>query len=438
MTTSFWKQKLQSTPSVPGVYIMRDASDKIIYIGKAKNLKKRIYSYFRNNNGRKEVSIANTVKTIDYVLSASEREALIIERQLINRFKPFFNSMWKDDKSYPFIKLTTNEDFPRLLLVRRRVKDGGEYYGPYPHVMQIKRLLGWLTGIFRLRPCRMAFRAEALPSEKKVKSCLYLHTGKCPGPCAGSIGVEAYRKRVKEVSLFLRARFMDLKTVWQKEMEKASSAQEYEKAADLRDRLGALEQMQERVVIRELKSEDLVLSLRETDALKELKETLGLKKWPIGIEGFDISNISGTLAVGSMVCFRNGKPDKSSYRRYKIKTVVGSNDFAMLKEVVGRRYRRLIAENKGFPDLILIDGGRGQLSTAVAVLKSLGLYESIPVISLAKREEVVYTPDAEKPIKLPRRSPALRLLQQVRDESHRFALSYHQKLRKSKVLFNKE
>jgi len=432
MIESFWKKKLNNTPSVPGVYLMRDPAGAIIYIGKAINLKRRIYSYFRNNNGRKEAAIASALHTIDYVLAVSEREALILERQLINKFKPFFNSMWKDDKSYPFIKLTSKEDFPRLILTRKKISDGSEYFGPYPHVMQIKTLLRWLTRIFKLRPCRLDIRSDKMPPERKVKSCLYLHTGKCAGPCLGKIPSEVYKSNTKAVGLFLRAKFVDLKNSWEKEMAAASRNMQYERAAELRDRLGALGQMQEKVIVRELQPEDLSFALKNTDALKELKDKLSLAKWPIVVEGFDISNISGTLAVGSMVCFRNGQPDKSCYRKFKIKTVAGPDDYAMLQEVVYRRYKRVLDEKGKLPDLVLIDGGKGQLSAALEIMGKLDI-KNVPLASIAKREEEIFLPGRPGSVKLPRESPALHLLQQVRDEAHRFALSYHHKRRKSSL-----
>ena len=430
------KIDISCLPDTPGVYLMKDAAGTIIYIGKAINLKRRIYSYFKDDTGWKETGIVNTLRTIDYVLCASEREALVIERQLINKYQPFFNAMWKDDKSYPYIKLTSKEDFPRLFLTRKKIRDGSEYFGPYPQVMPIKKLVFWLVRVFKLRPCRIEIRSSGMPDAKKVKSCLYLHTGKCYGPCLGKITPAEYKRNSKAVSLFLKGKFVELQNVWEKEMAAASRKMEYEKAADLRDRLNAIAQMREKVIIRELSAEDLKLTIGKTDALKELTEKLGLPRWPGVIDGFDISNISGTLAGGSMVFFRNGLPEKSSYRKYRIKTVAGSDDYAMLREVIYRRYKRLLDEKAGLPDLVLIDGGKGQLSAAVWALQKLGLTH-LPVASIAKRKEEIYLPDKDAPVELTVRSPALHVLQRVRDESHRFALSYHQNRRKNQLIFNK-
>ncbi|MCX5782701.1 MAG: excinuclease ABC subunit UvrC [Elusimicrobia bacterium] len=410
---------------------MKDAGGKIIYIGKANNIKKRIASYFRHDIESKTVAIINSLRHIDYILASSEREALILERQLIREFQPYFNSMWRDDKSYPYLKLTKKEDFPQVILSRKVIKDGSEYFGPYPHVLQIKVLLKWLQKIFKFRPCKLEFSSTSLPKEEKVKSCLYYQTEKCPAPCLKKISSKDYKEKIKGISLFLKGKFSRLEKNWEKEMGEASRNLEYEKAAELRDRITAIKTLGERVTLREIKPEDLPDSLKFTEKLKELKNVLDLSRWPIVIEGFDISNISGAESVGSMVRFQNGQPDKNEYRKYKIKTVSGINDFAMLKEVVLRRYRYFKSQNKQFPDLILVDGGKGQLSMAQEVLKDLKL--KIPAVSLAKKEEEIFVPGKKNPIRLPSDSQALQLLQSIRDEAHRFALSYHH-LRRKKSL----
>jgi excinuclease ABC subunit C len=406
---------------------MRDASGKIIYIGKAKNLKKRVSSYFRSNADEKTTAIINTLRHIDFVLAVSEREALILERQLISTCQPYFNVMWLDDKSYPYLKLSLKEDYPRLLLTRSVSSNGSEYYGPYPQVSRIKTLLRWLQKVFKWRPCRLEFDAKTLPPVNKVKSCLYFHTDRCYGPCMGKISPEEYRKVVNELRLFLKGNYRKLRVLWEREMRQASENQQYEKAIDLRDRLLAIGSMSEKVTVRELKPEAFNASIKVSRTLEELKDALGLPRWPVAIEGFDISNISGTESVGSMVRFRNAVPDRAGYRKYKIKTVQGVNDTAMIREVVYRRYKRLRDEKLDFPGLILIDGGKGQLSSAVESL--LALKVSIPIISLAKRREEVFFADRPGPLKLPANSPALHLLQRIRDEAHRFALAYHHQRR---------
>lgn len=421
------KFKPASIPSSPGVYIMRDERREIIYIGKAKNLKKRVSSYFRPNAGEKAVAIVNSLRHIDFVLAASEREALILERQLIFTYKPYFNVMWIDDKSYPYLKLSLKEDYPRLVMTRDLKGNGSEYYGPYPRVAQIKTMMRWLQKVFKWRPCRLEFDSRSLPPLKTVKSCLYYQTERCYGPCMGKITPAEYRTVVNEMRLFLQGRFLKLREKWEQEMKEASERLQYEKARDLRDRLEAISSMSEKVTVRELQPDAFNASIKISKSLEELKDALGLTHWPIVIEGFDISNISGTESVGSMVRFHNAVPDKAGYRKFKIKTVQGINDFAMIKEVVYRRYKRLKEEQTVFPDLILIDGGKGQLSAAVESLNELKV--RIPIVSLAKREEEIFFPDRENSLKLARNSTALHLLQRVRDESHRFAVAYHHQRR---------
>ncbi len=427
----FWKDKLRALPETPGVYLMRDARRQIIYIGKAKNLKRRVSSYFRADAEEKAAAIVNALRHIDYLLASSEREALIIERQLINDHQPYFNSMWRDDKSYPCLKLSLKEDFPRLILTRKRLRDGSEYFGPYPQVQHIKHLMRWLQRFFKWRPCKLDFDQASLPPRDKVKSCLYYHTERCAGPCMGRVSREEYHRTMNELRLFLRGRYRRLEETWKKEMREASSRTDYEKAADLRDRLAAIHAMEEKVTVREVTPEDLESSISITRTLERLKTVLGLAKWPIVIEGFDISTISGTQSVGSMVRFHNARPDKSGYRKFRVKTVQGIDDFSMMKEVVYRRYRRLKKEGGPFPDLILIDGGKGQLASALQSLGSLGV--KVPVISLAKRNEEIFRPGEPEPVRLPANDPARLLLQAIRDEAHRFAVTFH-RARRSRAM----
>lgn len=427
---SLWSEKLRQLPQTPGVYLMRDNTGRIVYIGKAINLRRRVSSYFRSDAVDKAAAIAGACRTIDYLLAASEREALIVEQKLINRYKPYFNAMWRDDKSYPYLKITLAERYPRLLLTRKHLDDGSEYFGPYPQVYNVKKLLRWMHRVFPWRPCRYEISDESVPREEKVKSCLYFHTGRCPAPCRGKISPEKYRETINDIRLFLKGRFASLEEGWKKEMAAASAAMNFETAADLRDRIRALESMRERVMVREVQPHELLDSLRETGMLESLRDALGMKDLPVVIEGFDISNLSGTASVGAMVRFLNGKPDKSGYRKFGIKTVSGIDDFAMINEVVLRRYRRLKGEGGRMPDLILIDGGKGQLASACAALEGLGL-SKLMVVGLAKREEEIFVPGRPDAIKLPPQSPALQMLQRVRDEVHRFVIGFHRSRRKA-------
>ncbi|MCL2390816.1 MAG: excinuclease ABC subunit UvrC [Endomicrobia bacterium] len=418
---------IENIPKLPGVYIMRDAIANIIYIGKAKSLKDRLASYFNADTESKSAAIITAMRKIDYILCASEREALILERQLINKVKPYFNAMWKDDKSYPYIKLSVNEDFPRLTLTRKKLKDSALYFGPYPQQFYIKKLVRWLVKLFKVRPCKLEFTENNLPEEKKVKSCLYYHTELCYGACLGKITASDYKSKIKEIELFLNGKFKKLEDEWQSQMEQLSSDLKFEEASEIRDRLYAVQNMSERVMISEITQNEINESVQRADSINELKDVLGLKRAPAVIEGFDNSNIQGTDAVASMVRFLNGIPDKKNYRRFKIKTVTGADDFASMREVVFRRYSGLIRKNENMPDLILIDGGKGQLGAAMSALEELQL--TIPIVSLAKKNEEIFFPHKDKPLVLNRNSAALRLLQSVRDESHRFAVNYHRKLR---------
>ncbi|MDR2426635.1 MAG: excinuclease ABC subunit UvrC [Endomicrobium sp.] len=405
---------------------MRDGIGNIIYIGKAISLKDRISSYFHADINSKAAAIISAMRKIDYILCVSENEALIVERQLINKVKPYFNAMWKDDKSYPYIKLT-NEDFPRLFITRKKLKDAALYFGPYPQAFYMKKLVRWLSKLFKMRTCKLEFSEDKSPDEKKVKSCIYFHTEMCPGPCMGKISSQKYKDSTKDIELFLNGKFKKLEDEWESKMYELSSKMEFEQAKELRDRIFAVRSMGERVMITKITKEDIEKSVERTDSISELKQVLGLKHMPVAIEGFDNSNMQGTNAVSSMVRFLNGLPDKKNYRRFKVKTVIGADDFATMREVVLRRYSGLIRRNEKMPDLILIDGGKGQLEAAKSALDEMQL--PLPLISIAKRNEEIFMPHKDKPLILSRHSPALRLLQSVRDEAHRFAITYHRKLR---------
>ncbi|MDR1418408.1 MAG: excinuclease ABC subunit UvrC [Endomicrobium sp.] len=428
----FKYKKLKEIPKLPGVYIMKDALGNIIYIGKAKSLKDRLSSYFNADIDSKATTIITAMRKIDYILCASEREALIIERDLINKVKPYFNSMWKDDKSYPYIKFSINEDFPRLILTRKKLKDSALYFGPYPQLLYIKKFIRWLVKLFKVRPCRLALSQDCLPEEKKVKSCIYYHTQMCYAPCLGKISSKDYKSKIKNVELFLNGKFKKLETDLRKEMSNLSASMLYEEAKEIRDRLYAINSMAQRVMISEISKDEITESVQRADSISELKKILHLPKLPAIIEGFDNSNIQGKNAVASMVRFHNALADKKNYRRFKIKTVIGADDFATMREVVFRRYSSLIRKNEVLPDLILIDGGKGQLNAALSALEELQL--KITILSLAKKNEEIFLPNKDKALILSKHSLALRLLQSVRDEAHRFAVSYHRKLREKEFI----
>jgi excinuclease ABC subunit C len=417
---------------------MRDASAAILYIGKANDLRKRVAHYFCSDVEPKIRALMAEVRHIDYITAAGERDALLIEQRLIKRHLPLYNVMWKDGKSYPFVVLTLNEDYPRLRLTRVLKRDGGLYFGPYPNVRAVRHLLDWVwrNRLFPLRPCDLDITEGKVYAYEKVKSCLYLHTGECPAPCLGRVTKADYGRIAERARLFFDGKNTELLEVWRAEMKEAADRMQFERAAQLRDSLSAVDHIQEPVTVRSLKEEEVKGRLESTRALQELQTALGLPRPPLRIECFDISHIQGTETVASMVCFDRGRPNKSAYRKYKIKTVAGVDDFASMAEVVGRRYRRVKEEGLPWPDLILIDGGAGQLSAAERALRGV-TDRNISLASLAKREEEVYQSGREKPLRLPKNSPALQLLQRVRDEAHRFAVSFH-RTRRDKLLFSSE
>ncbi|HBA60595.1 MAG TPA: excinuclease ABC subunit C [Elusimicrobia bacterium] len=421
-------------PAEPGVYLMRDASGAVLYVGKAKDLRKRVSQYFRKNPSDTRGKIPNLItliRSIDYIASASEREALLTERQLIHKLQPFFNEMWKDSKTYPYLELT-GEDFPRLIFTRRKLRDGGRYFGPYPKVEPLKKLLAhlWRIKFINLRRCRWKFSlAEPLP-DKKIKACLYFHTGQCTAPCAGKISPAAYAALAGRVEDFLKGDFEKLRAAFTRKMSGAAKRLAYEEAAQYRDFLSAFDHMRERVLINRLPADFMETAVTRTSAVTELKNALGLARPPAHIEAFDTSHTFGRQSVGSSVCFVNGEKNTAHYRRYRVKFAnvpEGGNDFAMMEEIVFRRLAQLKKKEEPLPDLLLIDGGPGQLAAAMKAIRAAGV--KVPVISLAKKLEEIYTPLRAQPLLLDRAHPGLRLLQALRDEAHRFGITYHRLLR---------
>jgi excinuclease ABC subunit C len=425
---------LSHLPDGPGVYLMRDAAGTVIYVGKAKDLRARVSQYFQKNPADRRWKIPNLValiRRIDYVASASEREALLTERELIHRLQPFFNSMWKDSKTYPYLEIT-REDFPRMFFTRRKLRDGGLYFGPFPKVEPLRKLIGYLTRIkfIHLRFCRWKFSLAEPLAEKKIKACLYYHTGQCTAPCAGKISREDYQALAARVEDFLKGDYAKLRGEFTEKMAAASEALRYEEAAMYRDFLNAFSHMEERVLVGKLEPDFLEKAVGRTGSVTALKDALGLAKPPAHIECFDTSSLFGRQAVGSSVCFLNGERHTAHYRHYKIKfenVPSGSNDFAMIEEIVGRRLAQIKRRGEELPDLLVIDGGPGQLAAAMKAMSAAKL--KIPLISLAKRLEEIYSPLRARPLLLDRAHPGLRLLQALRDEAHRFGITYHRKLR---------
>ncbi|AFH48872.1 Excinuclease ABC subunit C [Ignavibacterium album JCM 16511] len=543
--------QLKNLPSQPGVYQFLNKNGKIIYVGKAKNLRNRVRSYFQNNvTSPKTLAIVEKTEELQIVVTDSEVEALILENNLIKQFKPRYNVNLKDDKSYPFIKVT-NELFPRIYPTRHLLNDGSKYFGPYTDVKSMKASLRMINQIFRIRSCKLDLTEENI-NAKKFKVCLDYHIKKCDGPCEGLISAVAYNEMVKEVIQLLKGRTDELIKSLTEKMNNAVENLEFEKAAELRDKINQLTSIsskqkivsddfddrdifaiafegkdsscsvfnirdgkligkkQLRLSIEEgeelphiysaaikfyyqdfaeipkeivleiepedkdailewliqkvnnkvkfvipqrgdLKSlvkmckENAMLQLKEIQIQKmknlgnvpyplaALQRDLRLKNLPKKIECFDISNIQGSDSVASMVVFVDGKPKKSLYRKFIIKSIEGPDDFASMREVIERRYSKLLTENETFPDLIMVDGGKGQLSSAVEILNKLG-FRNYNIIGLAKRLEEVFFPGKSEPETIAKTSSGLKLLQQIRDEAHRFAITFHRQRRSKRII----
>lgn len=541
------QKRLAELPARPGVYLMKDTHGKIIYVGKAKLLDRRVRSYFdgREKAGHRAAQLMLPhIRDIEWVLCESEAEALVLEATLIRKHWPRYNVRQKDDKHFPYLMLTRNEPFPRLRVVRQVRDDGNLYFGPYLNVKAMRTLLDLVPRLFRLRECDLK-----LPLREPIRPCLAWHIGRCDAPCANLCTKDSYGELVQQVIRLLEGKRDDLVAQWQQEMQQLSAQFRFEDAAKLRDRIQALQATATRqkadlgeagidldavavcrsgtlgcVVILEYRNgvlyerrhfplecnleqdeaaileeflpgwylqegtpppeilmeheledartledafgaragrrvrlatpqrgdkpgflrlaranaEMLLVELKSREikfdevdsAVFDLQKELELAHTPFRLECFDISHLGGTDTVASMVSFRNGRPDRSQYRRFKVKTVEGIDDFASMREIVGRRLTRLLAEGKPLPDLLVIDGGKGQVEAAWAVVQSMGLAE-LPVIGLAKRLEEIVLPGRSETILLKRTSPALKMLQRARDEAHRFAITFQRSLRKA-------
>ncbi len=411
----FLLNKIKKFPLTSGVYLMKDGKGKVIYVGKAISLRKRVRSYFGKTKAEalKTDMLVADIADIDYVDTFSEAEALILEASLIKKYYPKYNIDLKDGKTYPFIRVT-KDSFPIISLVRPSKKNNflkdsdkkANHFGPYVNPKLVREALGIIRKIFGYRVC------NHLPD----KACLDYHIGLCDAPCIGNVSKRQYAKIVKNVIYILEGKKDQLYRNLRKDMEFFSREKQFEEAGKVRDQIRAVGA--------------LYSGTKDINAYKEmeqLQQALSLPKRPERVEAFDISNTMGTLAVGSMVSFLNGKPDKKNYRRFRIKSVDGIDDFKMMAEIVRRRYSRLKKEGVPYPDLIIVDGGKGQLSAAKKELLLLDV--DIPLISLAKREEEVFSPNKRKAVVLSKSSLGLKFLQRIRDEAHRFAISYHRKLR---------
>ncbi|MCU0398756.1 MAG: excinuclease ABC subunit UvrC [Cyclobacteriaceae bacterium] len=531
------KRYALNLPDEPGVYRFYNDDDQLIYVGKAKSLKKRVNSYFNKTAGhnRKTLRLISEIKRIEYTLANTEFDALLLENNLIKQNQPRYNILLKDDKTFPYLCLV-NERFPRIISTRKFIPKQGEYFGPYASVVAMKNVLDLIRKLYTIRTCTFAL-TKANIEQKKFKVCLEFHIGNCKGPCENLQTEEEYNKDIDQCRQILKGNLSVIENYFSARMDEASATLQFERAHFYKEKLLALERFQSKslVVNRSLTDIDVItiasneeyayinymvikegaiifsktievrknlnepddeivtlayLSFREqrestnsqvysnveiaplpenisctipkigdkkklialslknamemqkerelvraekkskkTEVISILKNDLHLSVDPVVIECFDNSNIQGTTPVASMVRFVNGKPDKKNYRHFNIKTVTGPNDFESMKEIVFRRYRRLLDENYPLPDLIVVDGGKGQLSSACEALQELDLYKKIQIIGIAKKLEEIYYPEDSIPLHISKKSPGLLLLQQIRDEAHRFAITFHRQKR---------
>jgi excinuclease ABC subunit C len=448
--TDHIRNKLSQLPHKPGIYLMKDRFGTVIYVGKARDLRKRVSQYFHPSRRQgwdlKFNALVDAIHDLEIHEVRNEAEALLLEGRLIKEFHPRYNISFRDDKGFLLIKVNLNDPIPRFTLTRVKQEDQSFYYGPFAHSGSARKTLELVRRQFLLRGCRVLH-----PTDQDYRHCLYAHLQYCTAPCIGNVSQLDYVAQVKAACNFLAGQCEDLVQQLKEEMNQAAARLDYEKAAELRDALTDLQRTTQKTKAFNRIPYSLPVALDPQKELAELARVLKLCRSPQKIEGFDISNISGTYAVASLVSFTDGKPDRSKYRRFKIRTVGGQNDSACIAEAIRRRYSRRLKEiaqqtestsvidrsrtepvaHAGYnpwPDLILVDGGKGQLNAALVELRKLELHQ-IPVIGLAKEHEEIYHPDWTDPLRLPDDSGALKLLQRVRDESHRFANAFNAQLR---------
>jgi excinuclease ABC subunit C len=430
-------EKVKQFPTTPGVYLMKDAQGVVLYIGKAKNLRSRASHYFTKAavEDARTADLVPLIADIDFLPAESEVDALLMEARLVKDIQPRFNVELKDDKSFPYLQIRVREDFPRVEFTRQPRRRGVRLYGPFTSARTLRHAIRVLQRIFQFRTCSLDIDADD-SRWRWFRPCLLHSIRQCTAPCNFRVTKEEYRKQIRSLRMVLEGKKDRLLREMEQQMEEASKAMLFEKAARLRDDIAALQGLGQRGdVDRDAQPE--VFPIDPKKGLAGLRKVLGLAQTPRTIEGVDIAHLGGTDTVASLVSFIDGLPFKPGYRRYRIKSVRGVDDFASIREVISRRFRhahspRHDADERVFPDILLIDGGKGQLSAALDAFAVLGV-EPPCLISLAKREEEIYRPGEAEPLRLSRHAAALRLLQYVRDEAHRFAQHYHHILRRKKL-----
>ena len=450
------REKIRGFPTGPGLYFMKGTGDKVLYIGKAKNLRSRVASYFQQagdlaaSRGPKITEMLTKVETVDFLETGTEVSAMLQEARLIKDIHPPYNTDLVDDKTFPYLEITTGEDFPGIYITRKPRPHGSRLFGPFAGAKDLRGVLVELQKIFKFRTCKLTI-SESDQKRKFFRPCILYSIKQCTAPCSAKINESEYKKTITDLVKFLRSKRSTVLRQMKKQMAEAAEETKYEKAAMFRDRIRLIERLDRRGT----PDEDIqpeVFAADPAEALEKLQLLLQTPEPIRIIEGIDAASIAGAEAVGSLVKFIDGRPFKSGYRRFKIKTVKGIDDYAMIAEVVRRRYKYALRGEELWPDLILIDGGLGHLHAAEATLSELltteaGLrpekktienrklkIENFRLAAIAKREEEIYIQGSTKPLKLPRHSSVLKLLQYVRDEAHRFAQHYFHILQRKKLL----
>jgi excinuclease ABC subunit C len=425
--------RVREFPQTPGVYLMKDAAGRVIYVGKAKNLRARAGSYFLKAaaEDRRTADLVREIVDIDFIPAESEVDALLVEARLIKDVQPKFNQDLKDDKTFPYLEIVVREDYPRVEFTRTPHERGTKLYGPFAGAGSLRGAMQVLQKIFKFRTCSLDID-EHEEKWRWFRPCLLASIDQCSAPCNLRISKEDYRRDVHRLRMFLEGNKKKLLDEMKEEMKTAATALLFEKAARLRDQIHMLETLDERGEL-DTHVQPEVFFVDPKKGLAGLQKVLKLERQPRTIEGVDIAHLGGGETVASLVQFIDGLPFKPNYRRYKIRDVQGVDDYASIREVIGRRFQKMHEDGQVFPDLLLIDGGKGQLSAAEAVFAQLGIQRPA-LISLAKREEEIFIAGQSEPLRLSRHAFALRLLQYVRDEAHRFAQHYHHILRRKSML----
>ncbi len=423
-------------PKSPGVYLMKDDEGRALYVGKAKDLRSRVSSYFQpsadllNTRGPEIARMVTMVTDIDFLDCDTEVDALLREARLIKDIQPPFNAQLKDDRTFPYIEITMRDDFPAVFVTRTPRLKGSKLYGPFSSVAAVRQAVIALQRVFKYRTCDINIE-DGDDSRRFFRPCLLHAIKQCTAPCADHISREDYKKDIDRLKKFMNSKRSVILRQMEKEMKEAAEKREFMEAARLRDRIKSIQALSLSGDPHEHVQPE-VFYIDPTRGLEKLADILDMESPPRSIEGIDIATLQGEETVGSLVCFIDGKPFKNGYKRFRIKTVVGTDDYASIREVVTRRYRYAAVGDELYPDVILIDGGLGQLHAAQEAFSDMDLKPPM-VISLAKREEEIYIQAKASPIRLSRNNDALRLLQRVRDESHRFAQHYHHLLRRKKT-----